>query len=177
MKTIKQIKQDFSMVQNIEEITEAFNKVKSLNPKRILEIGVERGGSLQCWANCIEPPGYIVGVDHQDKVSWDKFKTDNFIYFVEAYSKDAIQDVIDFLEGNPLDFLFIDGDHSYNGVKLDFELYSPLVKHKGIIGFHDIKMDLTNKSGVSKFWNELKGKKEEIIGSTNSIGIGLWYKE
>ena len=34
-------------------------------------------------------------------------------------------------------FLFIDGDHRYEGVKKDFELYSPKVKVDGIIAFHD----------------------------------------
>jgi len=42
------------------------------------------------------------------------------------------------LNGEPLDFLFIDGDHTYEGVKRDFEMYSPLVRNGGIIAFHDI---------------------------------------
>jgi predicted O-methyltransferase YrrM len=37
-----------------------------------------------------------------------------------------------------LDFLFIDGDHTYKGVKEDFEMYSPLVRKGGVIAFHDI---------------------------------------
>jgi len=36
------------------------------------------------------------------------------------------------------DFLFIDGDHTYEGVEGDFEMYSPLVRRGGIIAFHDI---------------------------------------
>ena len=36
-----------------------------------------------------------------------------------------------------IDLLFIDGDHSYEGVKLDFELYSKLVSPKGVIIIHD----------------------------------------
>lgn len=33
--------------------------------------------------------------------------------------------------------LFVDGDHSYNGVKLDIKLYAPRVVPGGIIAFHD----------------------------------------
>jgi hypothetical protein len=33
--------------------------------------------------------------------------------------------------------LFIDGDHSYEGVKLDFDLYSNLLSDNGIIVIHD----------------------------------------
>jgi len=51
------------------------------------------------------------------------------------------------------DILFIDGDHSYAGCKKDFEMYSPLVKDRGLILMHDI----TNAhEGVPKFWKEIK---------------------
>lgn len=36
-----------------------------------------------------------------------------------------------------MDILFIDSDHTYDGVKRDFELYSTLIKDDGIIGLHD----------------------------------------
>jgi predicted O-methyltransferase YrrM len=45
------------------------------------------------------------------------------------------------LKDNKVDFLFIDADHSYEGVKKDFEMYSPLVRKGGIIAFHDIIPD------------------------------------
>jgi hypothetical protein len=36
-----------------------------------------------------------------------------------------------------IDFLFIDGDHTYDGVKLDFDLYSTILSENGIIVVHD----------------------------------------
>jgi len=42
------------------------------------------------------------------------------------------------LGGATLDFLFIDGDHTYRGVQADFEMYSPLVDRNGLVAFHDI---------------------------------------
>ena len=36
-----------------------------------------------------------------------------------------------------IDFLFIDGDHTYEGVKRDFEMCSLLVRKGGIIAFLD----------------------------------------
>ncbi len=36
-----------------------------------------------------------------------------------------------------IDILFIDGDHSYDGVKKDFDLYSTILSEKGIIIIHD----------------------------------------
>jgi predicted O-methyltransferase YrrM len=59
--------------------------------------------------------------------------------------------------GGNVDFLFIDGDHRYEGVKRDFEMYSPLVRRERIIAFHDIVPEPPeNVGGVPDFWNEIK---------------------
>lgn len=86
-----------------------------------------------------------------------------------------------FREEPKIDFLFIDGDHSYEGVKQDFEMYSPFVKPGGICCFHDITISDYHHSRnvyVGEFWNELKttGKYqtlEFVDGSENWGGIGL----
>jgi len=38
----------------------------------------------------------------------------------------------------PVELLFVDGDHSYEAVKLDFELWYPKLIDGGIIAFHDL---------------------------------------
>jgi predicted O-methyltransferase YrrM len=82
------------------------------------------------------------------------------------------------LADQPVDFLFIDGDHTYAGVKQDFEMYSPLVRKGGLVAFHDIvlhppKLDCH----VDEFWNELKRTRpaEEFIENPRQGwgGIGL----
>lgn len=75
-----------------------------------------------------------------------------------------------------IDLILIDGDHSYNGVKIDFERslqYSP----KYVV-FHDIKSDACG--GVVKFWDEIKNnyKHHEFVEQYESVngsylGIGL----
>jgi hypothetical protein len=59
-----------------------------------------------------------------------------------------------------VDFLFIDADHKYAGVKKDWELYGPLVKH-GHVAFHDIhakpKDDPVKNIEVGRLWNEIRG--------------------
>jgi predicted O-methyltransferase YrrM len=84
------------------------------------------------------------------------------------------------LGGEQIDFLFTDGDHSYEGVKMDFEMYSRLVKKDGIVAFHDIAVHPPETGcEVSKFWSEIKRKYEhvEIIDNKdqNWAGIGLLF--
>ncbi len=49
------------------------------------------------------------------------------------------------------DLIFIDGDHTFEGVKHDFEKFLPFVKDKGIILFHDFHQE----EGVTGFCNTL----------------------
>jgi len=61
------------------------------------------------------------------------------------------------LGGRPIDILFIDGLHTYDGVKQDFWAYSPLCS--GIVAFHDIeagRFEGVKKKQVWKFWDDLK---------------------
>jgi predicted O-methyltransferase YrrM len=78
--------------------------------------------------------------------------------------------------------LFIDGDHSYEGVKKDFEMYSPLVAEGGLIAFHDIAVH-TKFTGceVDRLWNEIKPafRHREIIADLKQgwAGIGVVWKD
>ncbi len=58
-------------------------------------------------------------------------------------------DMVHLYEGSPIGMLFIDADHSYEGVSQDFELWSPLVMPGGLVVFHDYNM-----AGVARFVDE-----------------------
>jgi len=61
-----------------------------------------------------------------------------------------------YMNNNYFDLVFIDGDHTYNGVKNDYELS----KNSGkMFVFHDILNDVC--PGVVQFWNELKTTESE----------------
>ena len=81
------------------------------------------------------------------------------IYLIRADSHltGSLQKVKSALKGKSLDFLFIDGDHSYRGVKQDFEMYSPLVRKGGLVAFHDIcRHPPELRCDVYSYWNEIK---------------------
>jgi predicted O-methyltransferase YrrM len=91
----------------------------------------------------------------------------------------STSDLLDrILEGRQIDFLWIDGDHSYEGARQDFLTYSAKVRPGGLVAFHDI---VTKGDGheVFKLWEELKGKyrHDEFVEdrSSNRMGIGVLH--
>ena len=71
----------------------------------------------------------------------------------------------------PYDFCFIDGDHSYEGVKADWENYGP---HAKIVAFHDI----INNVDCFRLWNEIKGGYRHVeYTSSIWLGIGILFKD
>lgn len=76
--------------------------------------------------------GGPTNVDTQDSFFNSKF----FPRLIKSTSEEAYYNFF-VLQDIKIDFLFIDGDHSYDGVKKDFELYSKLLSDNGIIILHD----------------------------------------
>jgi len=56
------------------------------------------------------------------------------------------------LPDNSLDWVHIDGDHTYDGIKADYDTWMPKVRTGGVISFHDYG---NNGFGVSEFINGL----------------------
>ena len=59
-----------------------------------------------------------------------------------------------FADGS-ISLLHIDGFHSYDAVRHDFETWLPKMQKDGVILFHDISV-LQESFGVHRFWNEIK---------------------
>lgn len=77
--------------------------------------------------------------------------------------------------GKCIDVLFIDGDHTYEGVKQDFLDYEPFCKKESIICFHDINDSPRHRERnvfVSEFWKELKENENGGVTEYN----GNYYK-
>ena len=93
--------------------------------------------------------------------------------FIKATSEDAFYDFF-VRQDIKIDVLFIDGDHSYEGVKKDFDLYSTIISDNGIIILHDTdekyeesliisednKNDYHRFDGPSKLVKELQENKD-----------------
>ena len=52
-----------------------------------------------------------------------------------SYAPETVEQVVELLDGKPIDLLFIDGDHSKLGVKRDFQAYAKMVSSGGFVVF------------------------------------------
>jgi predicted O-methyltransferase YrrM len=176
--------------QRREELLPFLDRVERLRPTRICEIGTAGGGTLFLLTRVATADAVLVYVDLElpwfaERARARLGREGQRVVGLTRDSHDpATRDgVVDALGGEPLDVLFIDGDHSYEGVRADFELYAPLVRSGGIVAIHDVNPDIEAPHAVSgevpRFWTELKRthRTEELIASSKAdgYGIGLVY--
>jgi len=172
-----------------EEIIELLKILARRKPKLILEVGTARGGTLFLFARVSSPDAVIISIDlpsgyHELKVPlYKSFAIYNQkINLIRENSHDfsTLKIVKKILEGRKLEFLFIDGDHTYEGVKKDFKIYGSLVKEGGLVAFHDIVAHPPEAGcKVNMFWNEITYayKCVEVVKDRGQkwAGIGIIY--
>lgn len=176
-------------VQVRSEIARFLDRLAALAPRTILEVGTANGGTLFLFTRVAAPDALLISIDlpagHPAGTypSWMAGLYRSFarerqeIALVRRDSLDpATVDLVKGrLGGRPVDFLFIDGDHSERSVRSDYALYSPLVRPGGMVAFHDI-VPGPNSGGVPKLWGELKGdgrRPEEIVENWKQGGYGI----
>lgn len=137
-------------------------------PERVLEIGVYLGGTAWYWRQ-LWPKARLVGVDlarppcpscerreaHRGcprarvaSAGMELVVGDSGNELTYARARHAL--------GGPVGFLHIDGDHDYDAVRRDFELYAPLMERGGSIAFHDVCS--AAYPGAAQLWQEVQAK-------------------
>jgi predicted O-methyltransferase YrrM len=176
----------FGALQLKSEFVDFLKVVEDRQPKCILEIGTAAGGTLFCFSKLTHDDATIISVDcpEGDIGGYPEWKIPFYKAFAkpgqqqyllreDSHAEATLQKVKEILKGTPIDFLFIDGDHLYKGVKKDFEMYSPLVGKGGVVAFHD--MAPHGYEGVRVLWNEIKGnyRFQEFVKDPKQIGYGI----
>ena len=184
---------EMGAVQICSELESLIDIVSDFLPSNVMEIGSEAGGTFYVWCQLASQEGIKISLDkpNGNSGSWRFVEADALaqrtalfqsfapnvkVITGDSHSSIAKESVRSALSGELLDFLFIDGDHSYEGVKADYFDYRRYVRKGGLIAFHDIKdTDYHRARGcfVADFWNELEGKKKELLSGDEWGGIGV----
>ncbi len=156
--------------------------VRCLAPEVVVEIGSARGKStcsmaLACKHNL---RGKVYAIDPHVPNAWSEYGTAGYN---ESFLRGRLRDygLSDYCEvikdtsqavgqrwSQSIDFLFIDGDHSYDGVKADYERFAPWLREGALVFFHDTTWDeaswkevkstmkCPDEMGVPRFLGDLK---------------------
>jgi len=181
-------------MQSPEELAGLVREVELLRPKSVLEIGTARGGTLLLLCRFAAPDATIVSVDLPYGRSGGGYplwkgphyrrfaRSEQALHLIRAnsHSPDTVSQIHDIVGGKGFDFILIDADHSYEGVKRDYLNYRPLLAPGGLLALHDIlPNELDPSIDVNRFWNELDRdpgvETETIIADPRQgmYGIGI----
>lgn len=170
-----------------EEYLQLLTFFKNSNIKTYLELGVANGGSffvnsifLQNTAkiiHCVDCLAYkdaphVLQTDKKILLKVNKLKE----FFPEKEFCFFNQTTDGFFQENTnnYDCIFIDADHSYEGVMKDYCNSLKIVNNEGYLIFHDIN---NTNTGVARCWSEVS-KKHKVIDtfshdSNKNCGIGI----
>ena len=182
----------FRPLQKRTEVLRLVEILQALQPSTICEIGAAGGGTTFLLAHAAAHNALIISLDlafteSRQAALKQLARSEQKITCLQldSHKLETMSAVKTCLAGRDLDVLYIDGDHSYAGVKADFELYISLVRPGGIIVFHDIVPDYKTRygietssdvGGVPQFWAEIKAshaKVEEVVEDYAQDGYGI----
>ena len=176
--------------QRPREILELLIDLEAVQPRVIVEIGTAAGGTLLLLARVAAPEALLISIDLRGSGyggGYSPWRRRIYRSFARERQRIVLIDgdshapatrelLLRHLAGRPIDFLFVDGDHSYAGVRRDFEDYAPLVAPGGQVCLHDIRQHPLGHSGeVWRFWQELETDRAGMraILEPGAVGYGL----
>ena len=160
--------------------------ITSYAPKHIVELGVHTGNSYftfcqavkeadlnaKCWA--VDTwEGDIHAGKYDDSVYQNvlKHNLEHYSGFSTLVRKSFDEARSEFKDGS-IDLLHIDGLHTYEAVKHDFDTWLPKLAPGAIVLLHDINV-FDRDFGVWKLWKEIKKKYPKNIEFLHSNGLGV----
>lgn len=167
----------FGVLQYPPEFIEFVMYVASLGISSVAEVGVMFGGSSYFMAAMLQranPDISYLMIDIADQL----FNYNDFAKYLNI--KKCIPCTSQDFAGKEFDFVFIDADHSYEGMIGDFRVLGQYAKK--CVAFHDIYAHETEfmNGGVPRAWREIKesyGNRYETIEFARCpiewMGIGL----
>jgi len=171
----------------------AYDLINNFKPCIVVELGTHWGRSLFAMAQAVKDADLH---DHVEMHAIDTWQGDEHTgkYNNEAYNfvnkiiklyysniriilhRKSFDEVSSQFQNKSIDLLHIDGYHTYDAVKHDFETWISKVKDDGMVLFHDVA-EYKEDFGVYKLWKELSAQKENFEGFKffHSYGLGVLF--
>ena len=165
-------------LQDKEELKWYTKLTMDLGVRKYLEIGSYEGGTT--YAVLANSPASSLGVSidlNHNSFNIVKEELTTLGYDIRTYTGDSkdVSIIEQVRKLSPYDLVFIDGDHTYEGVKTDWYNYGSLAP---VVVIHDVcGRDNPYTHDVWKFWQELKMFKPyiEVNFSDYQLGYGVIF--
>ncbi len=166
----------------------AYDLARWMRPTRIAELGVHWGTSFFTFAQAMKDgrmkDSELIGVDtfegedHAGKYGPEVLDTVRGIvkkYFPKqqiTLHQMFFADALKLVDDESIDLLHIDGLHTFEAVKDDFETWLPKLASDGIVLFHDVAPD--TGYGSTDYWNRIS-KEYPGFAFEHSWGLGVLF--
>lgn len=159
--------------------------VSALRPRKFVELGTYHDVSYFAFCQAVKSVNsdtkcYAVdtwqGDEHAGEIEPEilpklQFYNDSLYADFSRLVQSTFDDANEHFAEGSIDLLHIDGLHTYEAVRHDFETWLPQMSHRGIVLFHDVNVR-ERGFGVWKFWSELCEKYQNFT-FLHGHGLGV----
>jgi hypothetical protein len=159
--------------------------VEEHRPTVLVELGTHRGLSFMAFCQAVvanridcrcfavdswqgDPHAGVYGEEVFSEVS--SYRASRYAGFSELLRM-RFDDALEYFEDGSVDLLHIDGMHTYDAVKHDFETWLPKLSKRAVVLLHDTSVR-EREFGVWRYWDELSDKYPSFE-FTHSHGLGV----
>lgn len=160
--------------------------IREVSPKIFVELGTHSGNSYFSFCQSVAEAGLSIKCYAVDTWQGDEHAgqySDQIFNEVSAHNQEyyagfsrllrmPFDDAASYFANESIDLLHIDGLHTYEAVRHDFEMWLPKLAPGAVVLFHDTNVRERN-FGVWKFWEELQARYPNNLEFAHSHGLGV----